>query len=140
MSEGNFGERWLEQNIYPSPENPKTIAEDKEEKKSEATKIYENSSDDPAVIETEGRILSITNKEVTETEKGRWGKDKSEEVRRDYGGVWSRINRKVEMDRWDDFVKKYPEKAQAYKDFEPIAEALARQTKLEEKRDKGEEN
>lgn len=100
----------------------------------EKTRIYENPADDPAIRELEENIIRITNQDVAQTQKGMWGEAVAKETSgMGYRGVWDRNFNRVNMQQWDNFLSRYPEKAAAYREkFEPIKRAFERQERLQQ--------
>lgn len=116
------------------PEDAKKYAE------KEKTRVYENPADDPAIREVEETITRITNRDVEQIQKGMWGESAARESSgMGYGDVWTREFNRVYMQQWDNFLSRYPEKAEAYRDkFEPIKIAFDRQERLRQYREQRE--
>lgn len=102
----------------------------------EKIRIYENPTDDPAIKEVEENITKITNQDVAQTQKGMWGEAAAKEAGGiGYGGVWDRNFNRANIQQWDNFLSRYPEKAAAYRDkFEPIKKAFEEQERLKQYR------
>ncbi len=106
----------------------------------EKTRIYENPADDPAIREIEETITRITNRDVGQTQKGMWGDVAAKEASgMGYGDVWSRNFNRVNIQQWDNFLSRYPEKAAAYRDkFEPVKRAFEGRERLRQYREQRE--
>lgn len=74
----------------------------------EKTRIYENPIIDPAVKRVESAILKATNLDQQVRNASSAGRGES------YGNVWDRVNTRESINRWNNFVDLYPEKARAY--------------------------
>lgn len=113
------------------PEDAKAYAE------KEKTRVYENPADDPAIREVESNIIRITNQDVGQTQKGMWGEAAAREASgMGYGGVWDRNFNRVNIQQWDNFLSRYPEKAAAYRDkFEPVKRVFEGQERLQQYRE-----
>lgn len=97
----------------------------------EKTRIYKDSSEDPAITRVEKDILRATNldSEVRSANNAA-GIDS-------YGNVWDRVNVREGIHAWDNFVEQYPDKAKAYSDkghpeIKRALERRERQTQTEE--------
>jgi len=105
---------------------PETESEQKQElvKKME---IYDNPSYDPVVSKTEKEILEITNQDP-QVKKSM--DDKKYKGLDSYHAVHDRVFGRVSMQKWDNFIKGYPEKAEAYRNkLESIEDAFKREEK-----------
>lgn len=103
---------------------PSSSSEGSEEK----PKIFEDPKEDPGIRDFEKNILRLTNKAVTEAQSGESGEiAKEDSSGTKYENYWHRENKRVDIQQWDSFVRRNPEKAEAYREKHPmIAEALDR--------------
>lgn len=80
----------------------------------ELTRIYPTLEDDPAYRSTHQRIIAATNAHMQEVTAGLQGEEQRSEANRHYWDVWNRYESSESMHQMIDFVRKYPEKSEAY--------------------------
>lgn len=103
-------------------------------KEQEKTKIYDRPEDDPAFVKFQEEITRATNIDTEAARQGQVGAIAQGEANSNYSNYWTRQNIRISMQRWNEFVRSYPEKAQAYGDKnEEIKRALSRHQTLEPK-------
>ena len=91
----------------------------------EEREIYDNPSYDPLIQETEKEITRIIN-EDPQVKKSM--DDKKYEGVDSYHNLHDRVFGRVSMQKWDNFIKEYPEKAEAYRNkLESISDAFQRE-------------
>jgi|SRR3989344_357264 len=78
----------------------------------EIGKIYENPLDDPMVEQTEKEITRDTNNDSEVQEAMASVKASGIDG---YSSVWNRVFNRINTQRWDGFIRSYPEKARAYR-------------------------
>ena len=90
-------------------------------------KVFDQYVDDPYVKQYEDEILKATNTDSSLVKAQEAGKASGPDG---YSAVWNRVNFNIQMNRWDSFVTRFPEKAKTYADqgHQGISDALARAT------------
>ncbi|MSU60293.1 MAG: hypothetical protein EXS52_00040 [Candidatus Staskawiczbacteria bacterium] len=81
--------------------------------------------------EVETEITRLTNQYIQQCQNGIWGSLAKEEASgTGYSDIWNRAFSRVTIQKWDGFIREYPEKAQAYRgEIEDVGRAFKREEK-----------
>lgn len=91
----------------------------------EQVRVYEKSDQDPAIARLESAVLQKTNNDAEFNQALPTGSNRFGET---VAVIWDRAHTRAIVQAYDQFVRQYPEKAQAYADQSPmIKRALERQ-------------
>lgn len=71
--------------------------------------------DDPIVKETIGEINRLTTEDMEKQRKGGFGKIAKEDLEGSAVLAWDKTFNRISMHKWNDFIRKYPDKANVYR-------------------------